>query len=86
MQNLNGAGNPSWVPRAHPSFPFSCLSGFIDSLGTARGAVLFLCAPYQEKMLPAKKIVQDVKAKSRGDVMGISGRKDKMNKKRRKKM
>ena len=31
--DLNGAGHPSWVPRAHPSFPFSYISGFIDSLG-----------------------------------------------------
>ena len=30
--DLNGAGHPSWVPRAHPSFPFSYISGFIDSL------------------------------------------------------
>ena len=30
--DLNGAGHPSWVPRAHPSFPFSCIPGFIDSL------------------------------------------------------
>ena len=30
--DLNGAGHPSWVPRAHPSFPFPYISGFIDSL------------------------------------------------------
>ncbi|MDD6605132.1 MAG: hypothetical protein PUE96_04370, partial [Oscillospiraceae bacterium] len=33
--DLNGAGHPSWVPRAHPSFPFSYISGFIDSLNRA---------------------------------------------------
>ena len=41
--DLNGAGHPSWVPRAHPSFPFSCSSGFIDSLeGLCRMAQSFL--------------------------------------------
>ena len=42
--------------------------------------------PLKEKMLSAKKIVQDVKVKSHSDVIGISGYKDKMNKKHKKKM
>jgi hypothetical protein len=29
--DLIGAGHPSWVPRAHPSFPSSEFSGFIDT-------------------------------------------------------
>ncbi|MDD6605489.1 MAG: hypothetical protein PUE96_06180, partial [Oscillospiraceae bacterium] len=42
--DLNGAGHPSWVPRAHPSFPFSYISGFIDSLTrrTERRALFFI--------------------------------------------
>ena len=56
------------------------------SRGAARRAVLFLWAPYQEKMLSAKKIVQNVKDKSCGDRMDISEHKGKMNKKRREKM
>jgi hypothetical protein len=30
--DFNGAGHPSWVSRPHPSFPFSGILGFIDSL------------------------------------------------------
>ena len=30
--DLNGAGHPSWVPHAHPSFPPCKISGFIDRL------------------------------------------------------
>ena len=39
--DLNGAGHPSWVPRAHPSFPFPYISGFIDSLKRPRKRSFF---------------------------------------------
>ena len=54
--------------------------------GGARRRPFFAGAPLKKKMLPAKKIVQDVKVKSHSDVMGISGHKGKINKKYKKKM
>ncbi|WP_418724244.1 hypothetical protein, partial [Dysosmobacter sp.] len=31
-KDFNGAGHPSWVSRAHPSFPLRRIYLFIDSL------------------------------------------------------
>lgn len=32
IPDLKSAGNPSWVPRTHPSLPSNRFSGFFDSL------------------------------------------------------
>ena len=52
-----------------------------------RAAPSFFCGrPLKKKMLHVKKIVQDVKVKSRGDRMGLVEREGKMNKKHIEKM
>ena len=66
--DLNGAGNPSWVPRTHPSFPFSYLSGFIDSLKrpipNGMGRLLFLWLLIADQIL--RRAVHDLTQLSKG--------------------
>ena len=38
-KDFNGAGHPSWVSRAHPSFPLRRIYLFIDSLNRGRTLV-----------------------------------------------
>jgi hypothetical protein len=59
--DLIGAGHPSWVSRAHPSFPLSKFSGFIDSLkGAPNGRFFFSYHINPEKMREKCRIWKNI--------------------------
>ena len=64
--HLNGAGHPSWVPRAHPSFPFSYISGFIDSL---RRRLRLICL---KRGVPTRNIGQLMQSPALGAVLVLA--------------